>query len=183
MAKETDGRIEKMIKRLSEARDNIEEMTTKMKTQENEANKQIDRHYDELGEKLMKQRSQVKQKVQSTVSQEMKALGAKCDKVKLAQVELEGLKMKHDSLAMASDDDESYAKQKQLISKWFLKLESAHEKDLQPVEMDKIEFFPSTSDFPDFCHLSVCPSLATFDYEVMLPEYIYINKKLKLCYF
>ena len=176
-AKETDDRITRMFKRLSEARDNIEEMTKKMKAQDDEVNEQIDKYYDELTEKLLKQKNKVKQKVQSRVSQEMKALAAKCDKVELAKVELEGLKMKNDSLAVAFDDENSYANQKELVNKWFIKLESSCERDFQFVGMDKIEFFPSTSDIPDFGHLSAGPFSANFDHEVLLPEHVCINKK------
>jgi len=182
-ATETDDKVERMVKRLSEARDNIGKMAKKVKVQNHEVHKQIDQHYDELVETLMKQKNQVKQKVQSRVSQKLKALAARCDKVELAQVELEGLKMKNNSLKMASKDDVSYAYQKELVNKWFIKFESSCERDLKPAEMDKIEFIPSTSDKLDFGHLSAGPLSANFDHEVLLPEHVCINKKAKAMLF
>jgi len=43
-------------------------------------------------------------------------------------MEMEGLKMKSDSLMKAPhDSDDTYTKQKKLINKWLLKLESTYE--------------------------------------------------------
>ena len=112
----------------------------------------------------------MKQKIQNATTLKKKALEVRCDKVELAQIELDGLKMKNDSLAMASKDD---AKQKQLIGKWLSKLESTYEKNFQPIEMDKIEVFSSTPDLPDFFRLSVDPFP---EHELLLPEYICANK-------
>jgi len=78
------------------------------------------------------------------------------------------------------DKDDSYTKQKKLINKWLLKLESTYEQiDLQHVEMDKIEFFPSKYKLPDFCHLSVGPISANSDHEIILPDYVCVNKTAK----
>ncbi|XP_065897634.1 tripartite motif-containing protein 2-like [Dysidea avara] len=178
---EIDGKIEEMIKRLSKAHDNIKATMTKIMEQDDKVNKEIDLHYDELVEKLMKQKDQVKQKLHEVVSQKIKTLTAQFDEVELVQVEMEGLKMKDDSLMKApNDDDDTYTKQKKLVNKWLLKLESSHEQiNLQPIEMDKIEFFPSKSELPEFCHLSVGPISANSDEEMLLPDYICINKTAK----
>jgi len=51
-----------MIQGLSDAYSNIDNMTKKIRKQNNEVNKQIEEHYDELVQKLIKQKKQVKKK-------------------------------------------------------------------------------------------------------------------------
>ena len=183
ITKETNDKINGMVKKLFKAHKKLEENMKNLQTQDDEVYKQIDQHYDELVVKLMKQKSEVKQKVRKVITLKKTALEANCNKVELAQMELEGIKSKNDSLETASIDSVSYAKQKKLINEWFAKFESSHEQDLQPIEMDKVEFFPSAFDLPDFYHLSVGNLSVNSDHEIVLPECVYTNKIAKAVLF
>ena len=183
ITKETNDKINGMVKKLSKAHKKLEENMKNLQTQDDEVYKQIDQHYDELVVKLMKQKSEVKQKVRNAATLKKIALEVSFNKVELAQMELEGIKLKNDSLETASIDSVSYAKQKKLINEWFAKFESSHEQDLQPIDMDKVEFFPSASDLPDFYHLSVGNLSVNSDHEIVLPECVYINKAAKAVLF
>ena len=177
IAKETDDKIEEMIKKLTEAHDNIEGMMKKIQEQGDEVNEEIDQHYDELVEKLMKQKNQIKQQVNDIVTQKKKALTVQLDSVEQVQVEMEGLKMKNDSLEKASDN-ESYLKHKQYVTNWLQKIECAHEKATQqPVEINNITFKPSKSGFPEFCHLCIGSILVEPGHELLIPKYVCVNKE------
>jgi len=43
--------------------------------------------------------------------------------------------------------------------------------------MDKIEFFPSKYNLPDLCHLSVGSFSSNSDLEMLLPDYVCVNKR------
>lgn len=176
MVQDVEGKMDEMIKKLTETHVNVKATMKKIQEQDDKLNKEIDQHYDELVEKLMKQKDQVKQKIHKIVSQKIKTLTTQLDEVEL---EMEGFKMKYDSVMKAPyDSDDAYTKQKKLINKWLLKLESTYEQiDLQPVEMDKIEFFLSKSDLPDFCHISVGHFSSNSDHEMLLPDYVCVNKR------
>ena len=67
--------------------------------------KQIDQHYDELIENLMKQKDQVKQQVRDTVSQKDKALTAQLDEVNSTQAKPVSMKELNDALEKNSDQE------------------------------------------------------------------------------
>ena len=75
--------IEGMIEGLSEAHDNMEKMKKMIREQGEEINKAIDLHYDELLQKLMRQKNEVKQRACDVLLEKEKAVTTQLEEVAL----------------------------------------------------------------------------------------------------
>ena len=114
--KEVTAPVDKMIRALSEAHDNIDKMRKKIRRQGNKVDKKIDQHYDELVQKLMKQKEQLKQQGHDAVSQKEKALREPLEKVEYTQAEALSMKELKDAIEKSSDQ-ESLSAKKQVIDR------------------------------------------------------------------
>ncbi|XP_065901925.1 tripartite motif-containing protein 2-like [Dysidea avara] len=141
--------IEGMIQDLSCVHNSIDKMVNKIRKQDDEVNRQIDQHYDDLVEKLMKQKGQLKQQVRDTVSQKEKALTTQLDEVDLAQAELMNMKELNDSLEKSSDQEALSAK-KQVICGIQQLTEKYNKLNKHPVQYASMEYKPNKVPFPQF---------------------------------
>jgi len=157
--KKTGDTVDEMIKGLDEGYNKIEEMKATIQQQGDDIKNKIDQHYNELEQKLKKQRQQVKQQVSEAVRKKQSTLAYQLTKVEQAKSEVLNMKVMKDTLENNSDQQvlsTEAAKQKQVIDNCLQKLKSNHIKiNLEPEEIDNIQFFPSKSLFPLFCSLSV----------------------------
>jgi len=141
--------------------------------------KEIDQHYDELVKKLMKQKDQVKQQVNDTVTQKKLTMAAQLCEVEPMQDKVQGLKMMNDSLKTLQHD-ESYAKNKQIVTKHFQEIKSDYEKvKLQPVEIKKITVVPIKSLTLEVCHLSEELHSSPDNYDFLFPGNICANMEVE----
>ncbi|XP_065897633.1 E3 ubiquitin-protein ligase TRIM71-like isoform X2 [Dysidea avara] len=176
---EPDDEIEEMSKRLTEAHDNIGDMMKKIEEQGGEVNKEIDQRYDELVEKLMKQKDQVKLQVTDAVTQKKQTLATQLHEVESVQEEVQGFKMMNDSLK-ASKHDDSYAKNKQIVTKHFQNVKSIYRKlKFQAKEMGRITVVPNKFTLPSICHLSEDLNSSSSNYTFLFPDYICANVKVE----
>ena len=106
--------IEGMIKNLSEAHDNMQMMKRKIRKQGEEINEVIDKYYDELLQKLMKQRNEMKQQACNVLLEKEKAVIIQQEEVASMQTELTSMKDLNDALGKGSDQEALSAK-KQVI--------------------------------------------------------------------
>ena len=137
--------VEGMMKNLSEANDNIEKMMKKTRRRGEEVDKKIDRYYDELLQKLMKQKDEVKQQAHDAISQKEKAMITQLDEVTSMQAKLMSMKELTDALEQSSDQEALSAKRE---------LTNAYKKvNIQPVESAVMDFVPTKEPFPVFGHL------------------------------
>ena len=102
--------VEGMIKNLSEAHDNIEKMMKNTRRRGEEVDKKIDRYYDKLLQKLMKQKDEVKQQAHDAVSQKEKAMITQLEEVASMQAKLMSMKELTDALEQSSDQEALSAK-------------------------------------------------------------------------
>ena len=102
--------VEGMIKNFTEAHDNIEKMIKKTRRRGEEVDKKIDRYYDELLQKLMKQKDEVKQQARDAVSQKEKAMITQLEEVTSMQAKLMNMKELTDALEQSSDQEALSAK-------------------------------------------------------------------------
>ena len=144
--------VEGMIKDLSEAHDNIEKMMKKTKRRGEEVDKKIDQYYNELLQKLMKQKDEVKQQTVDAVSQKEKTMITQLEEVTSMQAKLMSMKELTDALEQSSDQETLSAK-KQVIDRVH-QLTNAYKKvNIQPVESAAMDFVPTKDLFPVFGHL------------------------------
>jgi len=166
-----------MIHDLSDVHDNIDKMMKKIRDQGDEVNKQIDQFYDELVDKLLKQKDHIKQQVYDTVSQKEKALRIQLDEVDSTQAELLSMQELNDALEKSSDNEALSAK-KQVIN-GMLQLTEKHKiLNKGPVQTDTIQFIPYEDPFPLF---SSCFSDTFCTSEVVdLPQSVIVGKKVEV---
>ena len=144
--------VEGMINNLSEAHDSIEKMKKKIRSQGEEVDKKIDRYYDELLQKLMKQKEEVKQQARDVVSQKEKAVTTQIEEVASMQAELIGIKELTDALEQSSDQEALSAKKQ--VTDRVQQLTNKYSKlNIEPVKSATMDFLPTKEPFPVFGHL------------------------------
>ena len=169
--------IEGMIKNLSEAHNNIEKMIKKTKRQGEEVDKKIGRYYNELAQKLKKQKDEVKQQARDVVSQKEKAMITQLEEVTSMQAKLMSMKELTDALEQSSDQ-EALSVKKQVTDRVH-RLTNAYKKvNIQPVESAAMDFLPTKEPFPVFGHLFAYVNPHTSEVN-NLPQYILVGRKVE----
>ena len=141
-----------MITNLSEAHENIDKMKKKIRRRSEEVDKKIDQYYDELLQKLMKQKDEVKQQAHDAVSQKEKAVTTQLEEVASMQAELMSMKELTDALEQSSDQEALSAKKQ--VSDRVQQLTNKYKKlNIQPVESSAMDFVPTKEPLPLFGHL------------------------------
>ena len=175
--KDVTAPVHEMIRDLSEAHDNIDKMKKKIRRQGDEVDKKIDQHYNELVQKLMKQKEQVKQQAHDAVSQKEKALTVQLEEVEYAQAEVLSMKELKDAIEKSSDQEALSAK-KQVIDRMQQITDKFNKLNTDPLQSATMEFVPSKESFPQvgqlFTHID--PGACEV---VNLPNHITVGKELK----
>ena len=176
--KDVTAPVDEMIRDLSEAHDNIDKMKKKIRRQGDEVDKKIDQHYNELVQKLMKQKEQVKQQARDAVSQKEKALTIQLEEVEYAQAEVLSMKELKDAIEKSSDQEALSAK-KQVIDRMQQITDKFNKLNTDSLQSATMEFVPSKESFPQFGQLftHIDPGACEV---VNLPNYITVGKELKL---
>ena len=175
--KEVTAPVDGMIRDLSEAHDNIDKMGKKIRGQGDVVDKKIDQHYDELVQKLMKQKEQLKQQAHDAVSQKEKALRVQLEEVEYAQAEVLSTKELKDAIEKSSDQEALSAK-KQVIDRMQQITDKLKKLNTDPLQSATMEFVPSKESFPQFGQLftHIDPGACEV---VNLPNHITVGEKLK----
>ena len=175
--KEVTASVDKMVRDLSEAHENIDEMRIKIRRQGDEVDKKIDQHYNELVQMLMKQKEQLKQQAHDAVSQKEKALTVQQEEVEYAQAEVLSMKELKDAIEKSSDQEALSAK-KQVIDRMQQITDKFNKLNTDPLQSATMEFIPSKESFPQFGQLfaHIDPGACEV---VNLPNHITVGKELK----
>ena len=175
--KDVTAPVDEMIRDLSEAHNNIDKMKKKIRRQGDEVDKKIDQHYNELIQKLMKQKEQVKQQAHDAVSQKEKALTVQLEEVEYAQAEVVSMKELKDAIEKSSDQEALSAK-KQVIDRMQQITDKFNKLNTDPLQSATMEFVPSKESFPQFGQLftHIDPGACEV---VNLPNHIPVDKELK----
>ena len=152
--------IETMIESLSKTCDVIGERKTAVKQRGDEISEEIDLYYEKLFNKLLKQKEQVKQQVQDTVSQKEKAMTVQLEEVMLIQEKFLGIKRIRDALQPSSDQEFVSAKS-QLTHSMKRLTERCREIGTGPIESANIKVTPVNDPLPQFVkHFATIDSLS-----------------------
>ena len=175
--KDVTAPVDEMIRDLSEAHDNIDKMKKKIRRQGDEVDKKIDQHYNELVQKLMKQKEQVKQQAHDALSQKEKALTVQLEEVEYTQAEVLSMKELKDAIEKSSDQEALSAK-KQVIDRMQQITDKFNKLNTDPLQSATMEFVPSKESFPQFGQLftHIDPGACEV---VNLPNHITVGKELK----
>ena len=157
---EVTAPIEVMIEDLSKTCDAIGEMKTTIKQQGDEISEEIDLYYEKVFNKLLKQKEQVKQQVQDTVSQKEKAMTIQLEEVMYIQDKILGIKRIRDALQPSSDQEVVSAKSQLTYSMKRL-TERCKEIGTGPIESANIEVTPVNDPVPQVVkHYTTIDSLS-----------------------
>ena len=175
--KDATASVDGMIRDLSGAHGNIDKMKKKIRRQGDEVDKKIDQHYNELVQKLMKQKEQLKQQTHDAVSQKEKALTVQLEEVEYAQAEVLSMKELKDAIEKSSDQEALSAK-KQVIDRMQQITDKFNKLNTNPLQSATMEFVPSKESFAQlgqlFTHID--PGACEV---VNLPNHITVGKELK----
>ena len=174
---EVTAPVDEMIRDLSEAHDNIDKMTKKIKRQGEEVDKKIDQHYNKLVQKLMNQKEQLKQQAYDAVSQKEKALKVQLGEVEYAQAEVLSMKELKDAIEKSSDQEALSAK-KQVIDRMQQITNRFNKLNTDPFQPTTMEFVPSKESFPQFGRLftNIDPGACEV---INLPNRVTVGKEFK----
>ena len=173
--------VEGMIKNLSEAHDNIEKMKKESRRRGEEVDTKIDRYYDKLLQKLMKQKDEVKQQAHDAISQKEKAMITQLEEVASMQAKLMSMKELTDALEQSSDQEALSAKRK--VTDHVQQLTNAYKKvNIQPVESAAMDFVPTKEPFPVFGQLFAYVNPHTSEV-INLPRRTLVGKKVEFTIF
>ena len=112
--KKVTAPLHQMMKNLSDACDNFDKTKNKIRQQGDEVNKNIDQYYDEVIQKLIEQKEQLKHQVDDVVSQKAKAVATQLEEVEHVQKEVVEIKKLNDTVEKSSDQ-EALSLKKRLI--------------------------------------------------------------------
>jgi len=141
--------VEEMIRDRSATNDNIDKMRKKIRQQGDEVNKKIDLHYDRVVHKPMEQKEELKQQVDDTVSQKVKAVTTQLEEVECTQAEVLSIKELKDAVEK-SCYREALSVKKQVIDHMQQITDKFKNINLPPVQQATMEFVPTKEAFPQF---------------------------------
>ena len=165
--------IEKMIEGLSVAYKKVSNTGDKMGARADDIDKEIDRYYEELYQRLLQQRDKLKKELHEACRQKKKEVALQLEQMEHIQVQLQSIKELNDAMKNGSDQ-EALLMKKQVIDDVKRISDSYNKLDTQPVQSVTIEFVPVgeyKKSIPPFGHLSlgnICP----LNCEIDLPQYI-----------
>ena len=177
--KEITAPIDKWGRDLSKASNAIEKMSEKIQREGDEANKNIDKHYNNLILKLEEQKNQLKQQVHDSVSERVNLITTKLKNVEHAQVELKSIKQLSDTLISRCDQEVLSAKN-QVIDLMQNMTSKCKKMGTDIIQQASMKFVPSMELFPQFGWLCSTGIPAPYKCEVVdLPTDVYKNHTTK----
>ena len=141
------GPIEVMMEDLSKACESIEEAKTAIREQGYKIYEEIDLYYDEMIEKLLKQKEKIKQQVHDTVLQKEKALTEQLEEVVCIQADILNLKRVRESLQLRSDQEVLSIKN-ELVHSLVILTENFNQLGDEPIESANIQVTPVNGPLP-----------------------------------
>ena len=154
--------VEKMIEGLSVARKIVSSTRGKIGAQADDIDKEIDRYYEELHQRLQQQRDELKKELHEACRQKKKEVTLQLEQMEHTQAELESIKELNGAMKNGSDQ-EALLMKKQVVDDVKRISNSYNKLDTQPVQSATMEFVPVEEykkSMPQFGHLShddVCP--------------------------
>ena len=169
--------IKGMIDTLSEACENLDKAMKEIQNGGDEVEKDIDQHYDEMIQKLVKQKEEMKQHLQYTVSQKAKAIALQREELKCMQEKLLSISELKDAIEKSSDQEMMSAK-KQVINRVQEITNKFRKLNIQPVQSATMEFMPTEEKFPHFGQLftHIDPSSSEIK---NLPQYAFVSQTVE----
>ena len=152
--------IEVTTEGLSKLPNLIEDVKVAIRQQGDDVNEEIDLYYDDVIEKLKKQKQQVKQQVHNTILQKEKALTRQLEKVIDAQKDISNIRRIRDAV-QESSDQEILSTSNQLVYSLVRLTEKFNKLGQEPMESANIQVTPGNESLPQVVkHFATIDSLS-----------------------
>ena len=169
--------LNEIIKDLSEAHDTVDHMREKIREQSDEVNKKIDLHYDEVIQKALEQKDELKKQVQEIVSQKDKEVTMQLEEIECVQAKVLSVKQLSDAIEKSSDQEVLSARS-QVIDRVNQVTTKYKSLCLHPVQLATMAFAPAKEQFPQFGLLCSTAKPNPRNCEVVgLPGYTFRDSK------
>ena len=136
----------------------------------------VDQHYNQLAQKLMEQKKQLKQQAHDAVLQKEKTLTLQLGEVEFAQAEALIMKELKSATEKSSDQQALPAKQ-QMIDRMQQITDNFNKLNIDPLQSATMEFLPSEGSFPQFGQLFTHVDTGTSEV-ANLPDHITVGEEL-----
>ena len=169
--------VEKMIEGLSIARKKVSNMRDKIGTQAVDIDKEIDRYYEELHQRLQQQRDELKKELHEACRQKKKDVTLQLEEMEHTQAQLQSIKELNGAMKNGSDQEVLLMK-KQVVDDVKRIRDSYNKLDTQPVQSATTEFVPVEEykiSIPQFGNLSQ-DDVFPLNCEIDLPQYAFEGK-------
>ena len=141
--------VEEMIEQLCMLHDKVGESRKVVRKQGEDINKEIDRHYDDIMQKILRQKDQLKQQVCDIIAQSEKTLTTQLEEVEFIQAEILSMKELKDTLEQSSDQ-EALSTRKQVLDQMPQLIDKYKQLSHRPVKTAEIKFVPTDQLLPKF---------------------------------
>ena len=173
--KKTSIAMKDMLFDLSDTYKTLETSRNDIREQSKDVNVKIDQHYDELIQKLMEQKEELKQQVQDSLSKKENLTTTQLHEIEYIQAKLLGMQDLKNAMDKGSDQEMLSAKKpfadcvQQLIDKY-------EEVKTTTVKATNIEFIPTEIPLPQFGEISFTVSSLLFEIK-NLPQILYSGQR------
>lgn len=169
--------IKEVIDKLSKAHENLEKMVKEVQKCGSEVERDINQHYDDIIQRLVSQKEEMKQHLQSKVSQKTKALEVKMNELESMQIEISSIAEQKDAIEKSCDQEMLSAK-KEVVERMQNAMNKYAKIDVQPLQSAAMEFMPKSVALPTFGEVftHIDPSASEV---ANLPQYAFLKETLE----
>ena len=144
---EVTATVKVIFEDLSKLSDSIEDVRTTIKQQGEKISEEVDLYYDEVIEKLLEQKEQVKQQVHNTMLQKEKAITRQLEEVIHTREDILNVKRIRDAIQESSDQEMVFASN-QLVYSLLRLTEKCEKIGHEPIESANIKITPANDPLP-----------------------------------
>ena len=173
--------VEKMIEGFSLACKKVSNARDKIGAQADHIDKEIDRYYEELHQRLQQQRDELKKELHEASRQKKKEVTFQLQQMEDTQAQLESIKELNGAMKKGSDQ-ETLLMKKQLVNDVKRISDSYNKLDTQPVQSATMEFIPVEEykkSMPQFGHLSHGEVFPINSEALYVPEMVSKGERIK----
>ena len=169
--------IKEITDGLSKACRNLDKVVKEVQKCGNEVEKDIDQRYNEVIQKLVKQKEEMKKHLQYKMSQKTKAIETQIGELECMQTEMLSIAQLKNATEKSSNQEMMSAK-KEIINRMHKAMNKYSKMDIQPLQSATMEFMPTKEPLPQFGQLftDIDPSASEI---ANLPQYAFTNETVE----
>ena len=170
--------VKEMKECLSRACNNLNEMAKEIEQFSVDLNHDVDQHYDELIDNLIKQKEEIKQQLQFTVLQKKKVVIGQLEEVQCMQEQVQSMVELKNTIERGSSQELLFARH-QVINRMIEVTDKYSTVNIDPVQSATMEFLPNKVSLPQFGQIFTHIDPAASEV-ANIPQYAFIGQEVEL---